>query len=101
MTLEQILAAVHDLSAEEKIQLIDAVERLLSPEEPETDVEPTWTDEAAAALITPADKPFNGAEVVQQLRDGTLDSWADAGIEDSVAWLQALRRNRKRKFEWQ
>lgn len=59
----------------------------------EVPVEPqaTYTDEELAELLTPNPKPANEIET---------GGWEDMGIQDSVAFVEEMRRKRREKSQW-
>jgi hypothetical protein len=54
----------------------------------EIPIEPTWTDEE---MLKPDPKP--ASEIV-------TGGWEDMGIEDSVAFVEEMRRKRREKNQW-
>ena len=55
----------------------------------------TWTDEELEHIVNP--QPKSGAEIVAL---GHTGGWEHKGIEDSVAWIKAQRRQRKETRGW-
>jgi hypothetical protein len=77
---------------EGEIEVKVPVERdMVSIEEPQ----PLWTDEELAELIKP--DPKTGAEIIAL---GHTGGWEHKGIEDSVEWVQELRRQRRENRGW-
>ncbi len=61
----------------------------------EIPTETDWSEEdLARALRT---EPLTGAQIVEA---GLIGGWADAGITDSTAWVEELRRKRREARGW-
>lgn len=58
-------------------------------------LEPEWTDEELDELLK--SEPQTGAEIAEA---DEIGSWADMGIEDSVAFVEEMRRKRREKNQW-
>jgi hypothetical protein len=59
------------------------------------EAESVWTDEELDELLK--SEPQTGAEIAQAAEIG---AWADMGIEDSVAFVEEMRRKRREKNQW-
>jgi hypothetical protein len=55
----------------------------------------SWTEEELAELLVI--EPLTGHEIVQA---GLTGGWSDMGITDSVAWVEAQRRKRRKNLTW-
>ena len=55
-----------------------------------------WTDEELDELLR--SEPLPGSEIVAR---GLTGGWEDLEIEDSQAWVDAMRRRRKERRLWQ
>lgn len=54
-----------------------------------------WTDEELDELMQ--SEPQSGAEIAAAAEIGV---WADRGIEDSVAFVEEMRRKRRERRQW-
>ena len=58
----------------------------------------TWTDEELAELEElMKSEPVPGSEIVHA---DEIGAWADMGIEDSVEFVEEMRRKRRERNQW-
>ena len=96
MTYDDLKLWALNLPLEEQLALVEALVGALRREMTVGDDAPVeWSDDELAELLTP--EPMTGAEIVAA---GLTGGWADQGIPDGAAWVEAQRRKRRERHQW-